>query len=73
MLRFVIDPALRRPARREGPCATAWNWKTCRCNGAAIREWLIDFRDRGYIALYRFDEQTAVILAVRYQQEMGYR
>ena len=36
------------------------------------REWLIDFGDSGYIALYRYDGQTAVILAVRNQKEAGY-
>lgn len=37
-----------------------------------FREWLIDFGDSGYIALYRFDGETAVILAVRHQREAGY-
>jgi plasmid stabilization system protein ParE len=37
-----------------------------------FREWLIDFGDSGYIALYRYDGQTAVILAVRHQREVGY-
>ena len=37
-----------------------------------FREWIIDFGDSGYIALYRFDGQTAVILAVRHQREAGY-
>jgi plasmid stabilization system protein ParE len=36
------------------------------------REWLIDFGDTGYIALYRYDGCTAVILAVRHQKEAGY-
>ena len=36
------------------------------------REWLIDFGDTGYIALYRYDGRTAVILAVRHQKEAGY-
>ena len=36
------------------------------------REWLIDFGDSGYVVLYRFDGQTAVILAVRHQREIGY-
>lgn len=38
------------------------------------REWLIDFGDSGYVALYRYDAQTetAVILAVRHQKEVGY-
>ena len=36
------------------------------------REWLINFGDSGYIALYRYDGQTAVILAVRHQKEAGY-
>ena len=37
-----------------------------------FREWLIDFGDSGYIALYRYEGQTAVILAVRHQREVGY-
>lgn len=36
------------------------------------REWMIDFGDSGYVALYRFDGQTAVIVAVRHQREVGY-
>ena len=36
------------------------------------REWLIDFGDSGYIALYHYDGQTAVIVAVRHQKEAGY-
>lgn len=36
------------------------------------REWLIDFGDSGYVALYRQDGQTAVLLAVRHQREAGY-
>lgn len=36
------------------------------------REWLIDFGDTGYIALYHFDGQTAVIVGVRHQKEAGY-
>lgn len=37
------------------------------------REWLIDFGDSGYIALYRFDGDKAVIVAVRHQKEAGYQ
>ena len=37
-----------------------------------FREWLIDFGDSSYIALYRYDGETAVILAVRHQREAGY-
>lgn len=36
------------------------------------REWLIDFGDSGYIALYHFDGDKAVIVAVRHQKEAGY-
>lgn len=36
------------------------------------REWLIDFGDSGYVVLYRYDGQTAVVLAVRHQREAGY-
>ena len=37
-----------------------------------FREWLITFGDSGYVSLYRFDGETAVILAVRHQREAGY-
>ena len=37
-----------------------------------FREWLIDFGDSGYIALYRFDGEKVVIVAVRHQKEVGY-
>ena len=36
------------------------------------REWLIDFGDSGYIALYRYDGETIIIVAVRHQREAGY-
>ena len=36
------------------------------------REWMINFGDSGYVALYRYDGETAVILAVRHQREVGY-
>lgn len=36
------------------------------------REWLIKFGDSGYVVLYRYDGQTAVVLAVRHQREAGY-
>lgn len=39
---------------------------------AEYREWLIEFGDSGYVALYRYDGQTAVVLAVRHQREAGY-
>jgi len=36
------------------------------------REWPINLGDSGYIALYRYDGHTAVIVAVRHQKEAGY-
>ncbi len=36
------------------------------------REWLINFGQSGYVALYRHDERNVVILAVRHQKEVGY-
>jgi plasmid stabilization system protein ParE len=36
------------------------------------REWIIDYGDSGYVALYHYDGQEAVILAVRHQREAGY-
>lgn len=37
-----------------------------------FREWLIDFGDSGYVVLYRYDGQSAVVLAIRHQRELGY-
>lgn len=37
-----------------------------------FREWFIPFGDNGYVSLYRFDCETAVVLAVRHQREAGY-
>ncbi|MBG4275001.1 type II toxin-antitoxin system RelE/ParE family toxin [Pseudomonas aeruginosa] len=37
-----------------------------------FREWLIDFGNGGYVALYRFDGENIAILAVRHQKEAGY-
>ncbi|WP_232316831.1 type II toxin-antitoxin system RelE/ParE family toxin [Candidatus Burkholderia verschuerenii] len=37
-----------------------------------FREWLIDFGDSGYVALYRLSGGTVAILAVRHQKEAGY-
>jgi len=37
-----------------------------------FREWLIDFGDSGYVARYRFNGETVIILAVRHQKEIGY-
>ena len=36
------------------------------------REWPIAFGSSGYIALYHYDGQTAIIVAVRHQREAGF-
>ena len=36
------------------------------------REWPIAFGSSGYIALYHFDGQVAIITAVKHQREAGY-
>jgi len=36
------------------------------------REWLVNFGDSGYVALYRYHAQTAIILSIRHQKEAGY-
>lgn len=41
-------------------------------HGLAFREWVIDFGNSGYIALYHFEAHEVVILAVRHQHECGY-
>ena len=37
-----------------------------------FREWFITFGDSGYVALYRLEGATSVVLAVRHQREAGY-
>ncbi len=36
------------------------------------RELMISFGQSGYVALYRFDGENVVILAIRHQMEAGY-
>lgn len=38
----------------------------------AFREWLIDFGNSGYVALYRIDGDMVSVLAIRHQKEAGY-
>jgi plasmid stabilization system protein ParE len=38
---------------------------------SAVRDRLIPYGDRGYVARYRINGDTAVILAVRHQKEAG--
>ncbi|MGH8460460.1 MAG: type II toxin-antitoxin system RelE/ParE family toxin [Stenotrophobium sp.] len=40
--------------------------------GENYREWLIDFGDSGYVALYRIDTDCVAVLALRHQKEVGY-
>ena len=54
---LVLQPGIGRPAEDMEP---------------EYREWIIDFGGSGYVALYRYEADTAVILAVRHQPEAGY-
>ena len=54
---LALQPGVGRPVEDMAP---------------GYREWMIDFGNSGYIALYHFDGQTAVILALRHQKEIGY-
>lgn len=36
-----------------------------------FRDWTIDFGDSGYVARYRLDANTVIILAVRHQKKAG--
>ncbi|RFC37227.1 MAG: Plasmid stabilization system protein ParE [Candidatus Nitrotoga sp. SPKER] len=48
-------PEIGRPAKEMEP---------------EYREWTIPFGGSGYLALYRFDGNTVVILALRHQREI---
>jgi len=37
-----------------------------------FREWVIEFGDGAYVALYHYDGKQVVILAVRHGREAGY-
>jgi plasmid stabilization system protein ParE len=54
---LALQPGIGRPAQDMEP---------------EYREWLIDFGQSGYVALYHFDGQTALIVAVRHQKELDY-
>jgi plasmid stabilization system protein ParE len=59
----AIRDGLKIVARRPGVGRPAEDMEP------EYREWLIEFGDSGYVVLYRYDGQTAVILAVRHQRE----
>lgn len=54
---IAVQPGIGRPVEHLDP---------------EYREWLISFGDSGYLALYRDDGKTLLILAVRHQREAGY-
>jgi plasmid stabilization system protein ParE len=54
---LATQPGIGRPAEDMEP---------------EFREWLIDFGDSGYVAVYRYDGRTAVLLALWHQREAGY-
>jgi plasmid stabilization system protein ParE len=54
---LALQPGIGRPAEDMEP---------------EYREWIIDFGGSGYVALYRYEADIAVILAVRHQREAGY-
>ena len=54
---IALQPGIGRPAQDMEP---------------DYREWMIDFGNSGYVVLYRYDGETAVILALRHQRELGY-
>ena len=54
---IIKQPGIGRPAEDMEP---------------EFREWPIDFGDSGYVELYRYDGDNAVILSVLHQRELGY-
>lgn len=54
---LAAHPALGRPVEEMLP---------------EFREWVIEFGQGAYVALYHFDGSQAVILAVRHGREAGY-
>ena len=54
---LALQPGMGRPAQDMEP---------------EYREWPIDFGHSGYVALYHFDGQTILIVAVRHQKELDY-
>ena len=54
---LALQPGIGRPAEGMEP---------------EFREWIIDFGGSGYVALYRYEADTAMIVAVRHQREAGY-
>ena len=38
-----------------------------------FREWPISFGASGYVALYRLEQDTALVVAVRHQREVAYQ
>ena len=54
---LALQPGIGRPAEDMEP---------------EYREWMIDFGNSGYIALYRHEHDVVTLLALRHQKEVGY-
>lgn len=54
---LALQPGIGRPAENMEP---------------EYREWMIDFGNSGYIALYRYEHDVVTLLALRHQKEVGY-
>lgn len=56
---LALQPGIGRPAEDMEP---------------EYREWVIDFGASGYVALYRYDADSdlVMVLALRHQRELGY-
>lgn len=54
---LALQPGIGRPADDMEP---------------EYREWMIDFGNSGYIALYRYEHEVVTLLALRHQKETGY-
>lgn len=80
LYRFLAEKntdAARRAVKaiRDGVKLIAWQpgiGRPAEDMAPEYRELLIDFGDSGYVALYGYDGETVVILAVRHQREVGY-
>lgn len=55
---LALQPAMGRPVDEMAP---------------EFREWLIDFGHSGYVTLYRHEDDSVTLLAVRHQKESGYQ
>jgi len=68
---FLLRRTLMLPDARQ--VLSVRGCRSLRITHPEFQEWPISFGASGYVALYRLQQDVALVVAVRHQKEVGYQ